>query len=953
MPIRSPISPSAALCAKTPSITVISPEQQTLRTVDYHRAEEGQVERRIHIHCHDLSLRVTEQWDPRQYKRLQEGEKQQANISTLHSLSGRALATRSVDAGNRTTLFNVSGKVAQNWDSRATQNAIDYDALGRPQTLWQSLAGQPRQVVQRCSYGDASADKSRNHCGHLLRQDDCAGTLLNQQLSIDGTPLAQTRHFLREIAQPDWPQSLAEREAIVEPRGYSTTLLYDAVGQQREQVDAAGNVRRYGYTVDGAQYSATLQYADGTICELLRSICSDAYGNIQTQTCGNGIVTDNEYCPMTGRLSRLRVRRGGQAMQDLNYEHDPVGNIVRIADAALPTRHYANQRIEPIIHYTYDSLYQLTATQGRESASANSISPGLPELGGLNGPGQLLNYTQRYDYDAGGNLTRLRHQGQRSYTRDMQVEAGSNRAVAGLESAALMESGAFDGNGNLTHLTHGHRLEWDGFNQLASVRTITRASGSDEQRYQYDGAGQRLRKVDVAKAKNALIEKEVRYLPGLEIHTDSAGQCLHIVTQQTGRTPVRALDWISGKPDGVLAQDIRYSFQDHLQSCALEFDGAAELVSQEGYYPFAGTAWRAARSVIDASYKTIRYSGKERDSTGLYYYGLRYFAPWLQRWLNPDPAGIRDGLNLYSMVGNNPIRYADARGLERLDYLDLASAPADDASVVAAAFQVNPGVSQQYNSFSARTAQILDAPAQRQRQIDELERNKKKGDANKLKKSPLKFSKTALKGFAAHAGIAPRDGSELTTDFVNFEGSLAAKNLFPGVELMPAAPPPDHPFSVVIPASASQRTKLAFQQDADFGNYRVVDPQAFMQGIEQRYEAGAVALHDYTRQRITSHLANSNYVIPIKAGIAGLHAEVQALNDWISRPAEGRKTEQVIADSFVFTQRLVGIPTGQNVVDFPACYNCSGILPPTLNVMTGRLPERPVTNRTRRASSTF
>lgn len=475
MNTRSSISSSAALCAKTPTITVVSPERQTLRTVDYHRAEQGQAQRRIHKHCHDLSLHMTEQWDPRQYTRLQEGEQQPANIRTLHSLSGRTLATRSVDAGNRTTLFNVSGMVAQTWDSRGTQNAIDYDALGRPQTLWQSLADQPRQAVQRCAYGDASADKSRNHCGHLLRQDDSAGTLLNQQLSIDGTPLAQTRQFLLELAQPDWPESLAEREAIVEPRGYSSTLRHDAVGQQLEQVDAAGNVRRYGYTVGGAQDSATLQYADGTVCELLRSIRYDAYGNIQTQTSGNGIVTDNEYCPMTGRLSRLRVRRDGQALQDLNYEHDPVGNIVRIADAALPTRHYANQRIEPITHYTYDTLYQLTATQGRESVSANSISPGLPELGALNGPGQLLNYTQRYEYDAGGNLTRLRHQGQRSYTRDMQVEAGSNRAVAGLESAAVMESGAFDGNGNLTRLSHGHSLEWDGFNQLAGVRTITRA----------------------------------------------------------------------------------------------------------------------------------------------------------------------------------------------------------------------------------------------------------------------------------------------------------------------------------------------------------------------------------------------------------------------------------------------------------------------------------------------
>ena len=37
--------------------------------------------------------------------------------------------------------------------------------------------------------------------------------------------------------------------------------------------------------------------------------------------------------------------------------------------------------------------------------------------------------------------------------------------------------------------------------------------------------------------------------------------------------------------------------------------------------------------------------------------------PWLQRWLNPDPAGDVDGLNLYRMVRNNPVRWVDRDGL--------------------------------------------------------------------------------------------------------------------------------------------------------------------------------------------------------------------------------------------------------------------------------------------------
>ncbi|WP_280179027.1 RHS repeat-associated core domain-containing protein, partial [Pseudomonas viridiflava] len=61
-------------------------------------------------------------------------------------------------------------------------------------------------------------------------------------------------------------------------------------------------------------------------------------------------------------------------------------------------------------------------------------------------------------------------------------------------------------------------------------------------------------------------------------------------------------------------------------------------------------------------YKTVRYSGKERDASGLYYYGLRYYAPWLQRWINPDPAGDVDGLNLFSFVKNSPVGHIDPAG---------------------------------------------------------------------------------------------------------------------------------------------------------------------------------------------------------------------------------------------------------------------------------------------------
>ncbi|WP_187292085.1 RHS repeat-associated core domain-containing protein, partial [Pseudomonas syringae] len=60
--------------------------------------------------------------------------------------------------------------------------------------------------------------------------------------------------------------------------------------------------------------------------------------------------------------------------------------------------------------------------------------------------------------------------------------------------------------------------------------------------------------------------------------------------------------------------------------------------------------------------KTVRYSGKERDASGLYYYGFRYYAPWLQRWTSPDISGEDTDLNLYKMLRNNPLNHVDLNG---------------------------------------------------------------------------------------------------------------------------------------------------------------------------------------------------------------------------------------------------------------------------------------------------
>ena len=81
--------------------------------------------------------------------------------------------------------------------------------------------------------------------------------------------------------------------------------------------------------------------------------------------------------------------------------------------------------------------------------------------------------------------------------------------------------------------------------------------------------------------------------------------------------------------------------------------------------------------------KEYRYTGKERDdSTGFYYHGARYYAPWMGRWLSADPSGPVDGPNLYVYVSGNPVRKLDTEGTEENELnSDKIGASADNVSL--------------------------------------------------------------------------------------------------------------------------------------------------------------------------------------------------------------------------------------------------------------------------------
>lgn len=87
------------------------------------------------------------------------------------------------------------------------------------------------------------------------------------------------------------------------------------------------------------------------------------------------------YRETDGRLRQMSARVQGAAsivLQDLTYDYDCVGNIVRIDDLAQPTQWSSNTRISSACVYEYDTLSQLTKASGRETAG-NQGDPRYPQ----------------------------------------------------------------------------------------------------------------------------------------------------------------------------------------------------------------------------------------------------------------------------------------------------------------------------------------------------------------------------------------------------------------------------------------------------------------------------------------------------------------------------------------------------------------------------------------------
>lgn len=685
---------------QTPRLQGFDPRGFTVRNVEFYReAKDQALTLLVESRFYDVAGRKVACLDARQSSANLFSSDRTLNNSIIFSLSADELLTQNVDSGWRITTRGVAGEALIVDDAAGNRIVRQYDEALRVSSVSEQTVSTEARIVERLEYGSADASNVvANLAGRLFRHDHPGGCSLVIHRNIFGAVTGQNERLLAATERPDWPQNHQEREALMVPGvGESTFEVSNACGEWVRCCDARGHQRSTDFHVSGKPKAVRLLMANDPGAErvLVGSQAYDAAGNLISAALSNGVMLSRTHAPSDNRLMAISARRQDATyLQDLRYIYDPVGNITGISDDAQPVRFFSNQRVPPECAYRYDTLNRLVEASGWETAGGYGVRADSS---------QVAAYVEYYQYDKGANLVELRHVGACNFTRRWGVSRSSNRSlvdVAGVIPGEEEIVEAFDACGNLRKLQPGQSVDWNARNQLSRVCPVSRQDGADdEELYTYSARGLRLAKFRFALASGRRNRDATVYLPGIKIFSINGEETRHSLSIDVGCCSVRVEQFYHANVRRDEDQGVIFGLPDHGGSITLELDDQAALVSQEQYYPFGGTAWWATSAECRFSYKTLRFSGKERDATGMYDFGHRSYAPWLRRWISPDPLNAINGLNLYAFCGNNPVCRVDHDGLMWEDHTSSDDHDARDVrleSVLDAFLEQEPQLRREY-----------------------------------------------------------------------------------------------------------------------------------------------------------------------------------------------------------------------------------------------------------------
>ena len=393
---------------------------------------------------------------------------------------------------------------------------------------------------------------------------------------------------------------------------------YNALGQKSSQTYPDGATYTYSFDTNNQLSTVDLPTGYGSIT--LNSYLWTVPSQI---TLPGGTVRTLQYDGLL-RLKTLAVKDPGQSqVMSYQYGYDLTGNIVSKATEQSTT------------NYSYDTLDHLTGatytnqTNSTQTNEAYTYDPLANRVTGSNANAQGTSHT----YNENNQLTQA---GSIRYTYD---ENGNTLSQTDANNPANTRSYVYDTD-----------------NRLIEVHD---ASNAIVATYRYDPFGRR-----ISKTLNNGSQSNTTYYfysaEGLIAEADSNGQLTKSYGYAPGSTFSTNPLWMKVPASGTQTAATYYTYQnDHLGT-------PQKLLNQSGVTVWSATYDGFGRAAVDAAStvtNNLRFPGQYYDAeTGLHYNWMRYYDPGTGRYVMWDPIGLLGGINMYTYVQGNALRWIDPRG---------------------------------------------------------------------------------------------------------------------------------------------------------------------------------------------------------------------------------------------------------------------------------------------------